>query len=174
MKIKLSGILILAIMAAAGLGLAQAQEQTTPPPATPQQPSLTVEEAVMCLGVVDRVPQLAQALAAASAPATTTTPTETAQPSTPAAASTAATAPATFSPGKVYCFTKVSGTAPATIKHVWYFGDKAVHTMELAIDGSPWRTWSYKTVPPEMTGAWKVEIQDAAGTVLKTLDFTVQ
>ncbi len=45
--------------------------------------------------------------------------------------------------------------------------------VELQVGGSPWRTWSKKTVPPDWTGAWHVEVRDAAGTVLKRIDFTV-
>jgi hypothetical protein len=160
MKNKTFLAIVLATAAAAGLGLAMVQEQQTPPPAAPPAPSLTVEEAVMCTGVVDRVPQ---GIPQAAAPATE------AQPGT-----TAGGGDAPFPLGKVYCFTKVSGTAPTTIKHVWYFGGNAVHTMELAIGGSPWRTWSNKTVPPEMAGDWKVDIQDANGAVLKTLNFSVK
>ncbi|MCJ7612583.1 MAG: DUF2914 domain-containing protein [Candidatus Aminicenantes bacterium] len=171
MKNKIFLAIVLATAAAAGLGLAMAQEQQTPLPAAPPAPSLTVEEAVMCTAVVDRVPQgIPQAAAPTEAPAETPAVT----PAEPQTGTTAAVSEATFVSGKIYCFTKVSGTVPTTIKHVWYFGDKAVHTMELAIGGSPWRTWSNKTVPPEMAGVWKVEIQDAGGTVLKTLNFSVK
>jgi len=167
MNKKLMWTIVLAVAAVSGL--AMAQEQEVPVQVAAPAASVTVEEAVMCTGVVDRVPQgVPQAAAPAETPAD---PTAAAQP--PAAEPAAAAEPA-FAVGKVYCFTKVTTTAPTTIKHVWYFGDKAVHTMELAIGGSPWRTWSNKTVPPEMTGSWKVEIQDASGAVLKTLTFSVK
>jgi hypothetical protein len=39
--------------------------------------------------------------------------------------------------------------------------------------GSPWRTWSSKTIPPEWSGEWSVEIRDASGAVLETVGFTV-
>ncbi|MGH7644461.1 MAG: DUF2914 domain-containing protein, partial [Gemmatimonadales bacterium] len=35
------------------------------------------------------------------------------------------------------------------------------------------RTWSRKTVVPEWTGPWRVEVRDAGGTVLATVSFTV-
>ena len=76
--------------------------------------------------------------------------------------------------GTVYCFTKVGQTqAGTTIEHVWYFGDEEVARKELPIGGSPWRTWSSKTIPAEATGAWRVDVV-AGGTVIKSFAFTVQ
>jgi hypothetical protein len=56
---------------------------------------------------------------------------------------------------------------------VWFHGDTQVGDVELQVGGSPWRTWSRKTAPAEWTGAWHVEVKDAAGTLLKRIDFTV-
>jgi len=76
--------------------------------------------------------------------------------------------------GTVYCFTKIGQTqAGATVEHVWYFGDQEVARKELSVGGSPWRTWSSKTIPPEATGAWRVDVV-AGGTVIKSFAFTVQ
>jgi hypothetical protein len=75
--------------------------------------------------------------------------------------------------GQLVCWTKVSGAGGSSIHHVWFHGDTQVGDMELQVGGSPWRTWSRKTVPADWTGAWHVEIRDAAGTVLKRIDFTV-
>jgi len=106
--------------------------------------ALVIEEGVVCTGVVDRVPQGAAE---------------------------------TFPPdvGKLYCFTKVSGGAEGTvIKHLWYHGQDLLHTQELAVGGSPWRTWSIKTITPDRTGAWKVEIKDGSDILVATLNFTVE
>src|SRR5260370_355915 len=75
--------------------------------------------------------------------------------------------------GQLNCWSKVTGAGGAAIHHVWFHGDTQVGDVELQVSGSPWRTWSRKTVPPDWTGAWHVEVRDAAGTVLKRLDFTV-
>lgn len=76
-----------------------------------------------------------------------------------------------FSEGQVACLTKVQTTAaPTTIHHVYSVDGKEINDIALNINGSPWRTWSRKTVWP---GAWKVEIKDDAGTVLKAIDFEV-
>jgi hypothetical protein len=108
-------------------------------------PSLTVEEAALARSVIDRQPQ-----------------------------DTGSMFPAEV--GEIAFWTKVSGGQPGvetTIRHVWFHGDTEVGNVELRVGGSPWRTWSRKTVPPEWTGAWHVEVRDAAGTVLRRVDFTV-
>ena len=76
--------------------------------------------------------------------------------------------------GRLYCFTKVEGASePTKVTHVWFHGDKEVHRIDLSIGGPGWRTWSYKTVPPDWTGAWHVDVQDAAGEVIYSIPFTV-
>ena len=74
----------------------------------------------------------------------------------------------------VYLCTRVSGAEPGTVlHHVWFKGDEQVADVELTINGSPWRTWSRKTILAGETGPWRVEVRDAAGTVLQTVSFTV-
>lgn len=75
--------------------------------------------------------------------------------------------------GTIVLWMRATGANGQTLHHVWFFGDTQVGDVPLTISGSPWRTWSRKTVPPEATGAWHVEIRDDAGTVLKRIDFTV-
>ena len=75
--------------------------------------------------------------------------------------------------GQLICWTKVEGGGGASIHHVWFHQDTQVGDVELQVGGSPWRTWSRKTVPADWTGAWHVEVKGAAGTTLKRIDFTV-
>ncbi len=75
--------------------------------------------------------------------------------------------------GQLVCWNKVAGAGGSSVHHVWFHGDTQVGDMELQVGGSPWRTWSRKSVPADWTGAWHVEIRNAAGTVLKRIDFTV-
>jgi len=75
--------------------------------------------------------------------------------------------------GALVLWTRVTGGNGQTLNHVWFHGDTEVGNVPLTIAGSPWRTWSRKTIPADATGAWHVEIRDAAGTVLKRIDFTV-
>jgi DUF2914 family protein len=76
--------------------------------------------------------------------------------------------------GQLTLWSRVSGGEGQQLHHVWFFGDTEVSDVTLNINGSPWRTWSRKTIPPEATGAWHVEVRDAAGNVLKRVDFTIQ
>lgn len=75
--------------------------------------------------------------------------------------------------GTIVLWMKVTGANGDTLHHVWFHGDDQVGDVSLAINGSPWRTWSRKTIPADAKGAWHVEIRDSAGTVLKRIDFTV-
>jgi DUF2914 family protein len=119
--------------------------QDTTGMAAPAAPSLTVEEAVVARSVMDRQPQ-----------------------------DTGSMFPADV--GELVFWTKVGG-GPAgvetTIHHVWFHGDTEVGNVELRVGGSPWRTWSRKTVPPDWTGPWHVEVRDGSGAVLTRVDFTV-
>ena len=134
---------ILTTLSLAAAPTLAAQDTTQAQP--PATPALEVSEAVVAKSVVDRAPQ------------------DTGSAFTPDV-------------GQVVCWTKLSG-APAgsetTIHHVWFHGDTQVSDVELHVSGSPWRTWSRKTVPADWTGAWHVEVRDASGTVLKRIDFTV-
>jgi hypothetical protein len=75
--------------------------------------------------------------------------------------------------GTIVLWMRVAGGTGQTLHHVWFHGDDQVGDVTLTIGGSPWRTWSRKTIPADAKGAWHVEIRDEAGTVLKRIDFTV-
>jgi len=128
---------------ATSLTVAAAAQEMTAPAQRP--PSNISVEAVLTNGVVDRAPQDTATTIAAPAEADT-----------------------------VYLWTRVSGAEPGTVlHHVWFKGDEQVADVELTINGSPWRTWSRKTILAGETGPWRVEVRDAAGTVLQTVSFTV-
>ena len=76
------------------------------------------------------------------------------------------------SAGTVYCWTKVStASVPATIKHLWYLGDKKVFEFPLDLKFNSTRTWSRKSIKP---GDWRVDVTDEAGNVLSSISFTVK
>jgi hypothetical protein len=75
--------------------------------------------------------------------------------------------------GTVVLWMRVTGATGQTLHHVWFHGGDQVGDVPLTIGGSPWRSWSRKTIPADAKGAWHVEIHDAAGTVIKRVDFTV-
>ena len=71
----------------------------------------------------------------------------------------------------VYYLTRVkSETVPTTIVHVYSVDGKEVASVSLNVKGSPWTTWSQKTVWP---GEWKVELKDESGAVIETKNFSV-
>lgn len=76
--------------------------------------------------------------------------------------------------GQLCCFTKITGAEnPTTIKHVWYFGDTERANVELSVGSISWRTHSSKVIMVHEVGAWRVEILDSEGTVLKTIRFEI-
>ena len=76
------------------------------------------------------------------------------------------------SAGTLYCWTKISAsTTPATIKHIWYLGDKKVFEQSLDLKFVSTRTWSSKAVT---AGSWKVDVTDETGAVLSSVTFTVK
>jgi hypothetical protein len=129
-----------------------ASAQTTPetppaePPAEPSAtaPSLTVAEAAIATGVQALTPQGVSDNFESSV-------------------------------GKLYAFTKITGAeGETTIKHLWFHGDQLVGEVELPIKAASWRTYSSKTITPDMAGSWKVDVTTHDGTVLKSIPFTIQ
>jgi hypothetical protein len=75
----------------------------------------------------------------------------------------------------VYCFVKVNGAADTTaITQVWYYQDREVARVELAVKSSSWRTWSTKKIPPEWQGNWRVDVLSPTGDVLKSSEFAIK
>ena len=75
--------------------------------------------------------------------------------------------------GRVYCWTRISGVAAATLHHVWIWNDQEMADVVLNTDAPSWRTWSNKAIMPDWTGDWRVEVRDGAGNVIETIRFTV-
>ena len=77
--------------------------------------------------------------------------------------------------GKLYCYSKIIGGGEgSSIKHIWYRGEQKLNEITLPIKYPSFRTYSYKTIPFDWTGKWKVEIVADDGTILKTLEFTIE
>jgi len=72
---------------------------------------------------------------------------------------------------KVFLWMKVTGGASDTISVTWKIGDQQF-PFQLAIAGSPWRTWAKKTV--WKAGEWSVEVKDREGNLLKEMTFLVR
>jgi hypothetical protein len=75
--------------------------------------------------------------------------------------------------GTVVCWSRISGAeAGSKITHVWmHNGDTS--KVELNVGGSPWRTYSRKTIGSDAAGDWKVEVRDSDGKVLATKTFKI-
>jgi hypothetical protein len=70
--------------------------------------------------------------------------------------------------GQVAAWTRVTGLdAGSKITHLWIHGADS-SKVELNIGGSPWRTYSRKTIPAGATGDWTVEVLGPDGAKLAT------
>ena len=58
------------------------------------------------------------------------------------------------------------------ITHRWEHKGKVMSEIPLNVGGSPWRTYSSKTLDPSWTGEWKVTAVDDAGNTLSATTFT--
>jgi hypothetical protein len=75
---------------------------------------------------------------------------------------------------KVYLWSRVTGVSDTvSLRHVWLREGVEMADVELTIKGDPWRTYSYKTIPPEWAGNWEVKIVGPDGDVIKSIPFTV-
>ena len=74
--------------------------------------------------------------------------------------------------GTLVAWSSVTGAEGTKIMHVWSHGPHA-DTISLNVGGSPWRTYSRRTIPADWTGEWKVTVLDATGAVIATKTFTV-
>ena len=76
---------------------------------------------------------------------------------------------------RVFCFTRIVGAQEETeITHNWYHQGALKASVVLPVRTSEWRTWSSKTLLPEWTGEWMVEVLSEDGTPLENLIFFVQ
>lgn len=76
--------------------------------------------------------------------------------------------------GRLYCYTKIDNIKNAeNIVQTWYYGDAQRALVSLNINPPSWRTYSSKIIQPHEIGAWRVEILDTSGNLLKTVRFEI-
>lgn len=76
---------------------------------------------------------------------------------------------------RVFCFTQIDGARGETeITHNWYYQGALKASVVLPVRNSQWRTWSSKTLLPEWTGEWMVEVLSKEGTPLESIIFFFQ
>ena len=75
---------------------------------------------------------------------------------------------------KVFFFTALNDAAGQTVTHRWEFNGKTVAEVKFAPKADHWRVWSSKTLMPDQTGTWTVEVVDGSGNTLtsKSFDYT--
>jgi hypothetical protein len=72
---------------------------------------------------------------------------------------------------KAYLWLRVTGGPADDVTVTWSIGDHS-DAVPLKIGGSPWRTWSSKTL--WKAGEWTATVTDSGGAVLTEVTFTVQ
>ena len=76
----------------------------------------------------------------------------------------------------LFCYTKISNSGPKQeIKHNWYL--EGIKMTSVAYNIKPsfnYRSWSRKTIYPNQTGQWRVDVIDSYGNILGTRDFTIK
>jgi hypothetical protein len=76
--------------------------------------------------------------------------------------------------GKLYCITRILGAqAATTITHVWYYDDREMARVPLAVKASNWRTYSSKKILPSQVGEWHVNILGPEGELLREVVFNI-
>lgn len=78
--------------------------------------------------------------------------------------------------GSVWAWVSVENLgAPTTLTMVWRRDDKVRSSLELPVGTSPrWRTWSRNRIRKFDAGEWTVDLYDADGNLLDTLEFTIR
>ena len=75
--------------------------------------------------------------------------------------------------GRVWCWCKIKDGQGMTIRHIYYHNGNEKAVVELPIHSQLFRTYSSKRIVPENAGQWRVDIVDANGNILKSLDFSI-
>jgi len=76
----------------------------------------------------------------------------------------------------LFCYTKISNSGPKKeIKHIWYFEDMEVTSVSYNVKPSfNYRSWTRKTIYPNQTGQWRVDVINSHGDILGTRGFTIK
>lgn len=69
---------------------------------------------------------------------------------------------------RVYFFTEIMGMAGKSITHRWIYNGENKGEVQFQIGGDRWRVYSSKTLAPEWTGTWTVDVVDGDGNKLYT------
>jgi len=67
---------------------------------------------------------------------------------------------------QIYYFTELRDMAGQTAKHVWKHNGEVMATIEFNVKGPRWRVWSSKSLSPQWTGEWTVQVLNGADQVI--------
>ena len=71
-------------------------------------------------------------------------------------------------------FTELNGMTGETVTHQWRFDDQVMFEKSFEVGGDRWRVWTSKTLLPDWTGTWTVEVLNEDGSVLERKTFEYQ
>ena len=76
----------------------------------------------------------------------------------------------------LFCYTKISNSGTKQeIRHIWYFEGNEITSITYNIKPSfNYRSWSRKTIYPNQTGQWRVDVTDSYDNILGTRGFTIK
>jgi hypothetical protein len=77
------------------------------------------------------------------------------------------------SAGKLACFARIMNATDSEVDFVWYKGDAELGRVKQAVKGSPWRTWSTKTLPADAAGEWRCDVVQGE-KVLQSVKFRIE
>ncbi len=71
-------------------------------------------------------------------------------------------------------FTELMDHEGDNVTHQWVYGGKVMFEKTFEVRGPRWRVWTSKTLLPEWTGLWSVNVLDQDRKVLATKSFDYQ
>lgn len=77
------------------------------------------------------------------------------------------------STGKLACFARIVNATDSDVEFVWYKGDVEQGRVKQSVKGSPWRTWSTKTLPADPSGDWRCDVVQG-DKVLHSVKFRIE
>lgn len=75
--------------------------------------------------------------------------------------------------GRLACFARIMNATDTDVEFVWYKGDVEQGRVKQSVKGSPWRTWSTKTLPANAAGDWRCDVVQG-DRVLQSVKFRIE
>ena len=71
-------------------------------------------------------------------------------------------------------FTELNDLSGQTVTHQWTHNDKVMFEKSFQVKAQRWRVWTSKTLIPNWSGTWTVNVLDAERTLLASKSFEYQ